>query len=242
MYDLQTTHPDASELAGALVISAKNAARSGRRADAGSLSTSAPETNTNPVAPTPGFDNDGDAWDDVYGASMDSFPASDPPPWMSMRIGGPPRPPAAETNVPQSAVNEASTIRARVGRPFDDEWVARSWSDVRIARAEASPNGQYWNAGHPVLRAVVHLGALTPADVRVWARYRMAKEQTASGEPLRLWSVATLNDEEVVFESGMLGEALEDVSELTVIVEPANAHSNGSALTRVSRSVVTRAG
>jgi len=32
--------------------------------------------------------------DDVQGASNDSFPASDPPSWMGMRVGGPPRAPA----------------------------------------------------------------------------------------------------------------------------------------------------
>ena len=37
-------------------------------------------------------------WDDVSDASMDSFPASDPPPWMGMRIGGPPRRVASEAS------------------------------------------------------------------------------------------------------------------------------------------------
>jgi hypothetical protein len=49
-----------------------------------------------PVKPrTPERGNDEEGWeegrDDVCDASMDSFPASDPPPWMGMRIGGPPR-------------------------------------------------------------------------------------------------------------------------------------------------------
>jgi hypothetical protein len=45
---------------------------------------------------TPERGNDEEGWDDVGDASMDSFPASDPPPWMGMRIGGPPRGLASE--------------------------------------------------------------------------------------------------------------------------------------------------
>jgi hypothetical protein len=45
-----------------------------------------------PVRPrTPEHGDGEEGWDDVGDASMDSFPASDPPPWMGMRVGGPPR-------------------------------------------------------------------------------------------------------------------------------------------------------
>lgn len=51
-----------------------------------------------PCSPEHGSDEEG--WDDVGDASMDSFPASDPPPWMGMRIGGPPRRLASEASEP----------------------------------------------------------------------------------------------------------------------------------------------
>ena len=39
--------------------------------------------------------------DDVQDASNDSFPASDPPSWIGMRLGGPPRGPAAPEPAPR---------------------------------------------------------------------------------------------------------------------------------------------
>ena len=52
-----------------------------------------------PVKPrTQEHGSDEEGRDDVCDASMDSFPASDPPPWMGMRIGGPPRRLASETS------------------------------------------------------------------------------------------------------------------------------------------------
>ena len=52
-----------------------------------------------PVRPrTPEHGDDEEGWDDVGDASMDSFPASDPPPWMGMRIGGPARRVASEAS------------------------------------------------------------------------------------------------------------------------------------------------
>jgi len=54
------------------------------------------ELQVKPRTPEHGSDEEG--WDDVCDASMDSFPASDPPPWMGMRIGGPPRRLASEAS------------------------------------------------------------------------------------------------------------------------------------------------
>ena len=52
-----------------------------------------------PVTPcTPEHGSVEEGWDDVCDASMDSFPASDPPPWMGMRIGGPARRVASEAS------------------------------------------------------------------------------------------------------------------------------------------------
>ena len=52
-----------------------------------------------PMKPrTPEHGRDEEGWDNVCDASMDSFPASDPPPWMGMRIGGPPRRSASEAS------------------------------------------------------------------------------------------------------------------------------------------------
>lgn len=241
MHDLQTKHRDGSDFAaGVLLEAARVAARSGQHSGGELRSGGASEANAVPLTPARELGDDGDGRDDVYGASMDSFPASDPPPWMSMRIGGPPRPPAVAPVPPHSAAYESARYNPTAPRPFDNQWVAQSWPLVRITHAEVRPNGQYWSAMRPVLRAVLHLGALTPADVRVTARYRMARGQDATAEPVRLWSVATLNDANVVFESGMLGEALDDVSEFTVVVEPAKASSHDSALAGVARTITAQ--
>lgn len=58
--------------------------------------TGVKDLNARQPAPERGSEQDG--WDDVYDASKDSFPASDPPGWLGMRIGGPPRLPAAVPN------------------------------------------------------------------------------------------------------------------------------------------------
>jgi hypothetical protein len=149
---------------------------------------------------------------------------------MGMRIGGPPRAPVVEVAAQQPAAHR-SKVGASV-HPFDRHWVEGSWPAVHIAHAEVS-----WNASRPVLRAVVHLGGLTPADVRVTARYRAEGDKAANTEPLRLWSVARLNNENVIFESGMLAHGVDDVSEFTVVVEPEKTSSHGGSLARVARQI-----
>jgi hypothetical protein len=105
-------------------------------------------------------------------------------PMMIMRIG-PPRRPAVAPGTPPTADGESSASSASFRRPFDSDWVAQAWPGIRLSYIEILFGGRRGNDLRPTLRAVVHLGVLTPADVRVTARHTVAEADAAASEPLR---------------------------------------------------------
>ena len=170
-----------------------------------------------------------DARDDVYDASNDSFPASDPPPWTGVRVGGPPREWVEPDRAPQTTRGGPPASADRNGSPFDGRWVARHWQGVHVSHAEVQIVDSRGERERSMLRAVVQLGDLTPADVRVTARSVAAGPEQASREPLRLWSVRSHHNGAVVFEAAAEANAIDDVTELLVTVVPARARSGGAA-------------
>jgi len=176
-----------------------------------------------------------DARDEVYDASNDSFPASDPPPWTGTHVGAPPR----RSPEPEPARQSASTgddpppAADPASSPFDGRWVARHWRDVRVSHAEVRTVGSRGEHERSMLRAVVQLGDLTPADVRVTARRVAERPEPASAEPLRLWSVQSHHNGAVVFEAAAETSEIDDVTELLVTVVPARARTGGAARVRI---------
>ena len=170
-----------------------------------------------------------DAPDEVYDASNDSFPASDPPPWTGVRVGGPPRQSTEPDPAPQTAGDDPPPTVDPVGSPFDGRWVARHWQSVHVSHAEVHIVGSRGEHERSMLRAVVQLGDLTPADVRVTALSAAEESGPGSVEPLRLWSVQSHHNGAVVFEAAAETNAIDDVTELLVTVAPARVRTAGAA-------------
>ena len=114
----------------------------------------------------------------------------------------------------------------------EGEWLARRWSGVHLRVAELV-SGARNGAPASTLRAVVQLGTLTPADVRVTAAPSAQAAETASAEQLRLVSVRSHHNGAVVFEAAAPSRASGTATALAVTVSPVPRLLGGGPLPSV---------
>lgn len=173
-------------------------------------------------------------WDDVYDPSWDSFPASDPPSSMGMRIGGPTRPSPTPKTVTQVVADGPSAIVESAARPFDSQWLAGQWPCVHICHAalhvDDRPAGR-----RPKLNAVVQLGELRPADVHVTARRIGDGSESEANALFRLWSVQSHRNGAYVFEAETHHDVLGDASQIGIVVKPARPRTDAVVLSDIVR-------
>ena len=171
--------------------------------------------------------------DELSDASSDSFPASDPPSSTGMRIGGPSRArdvPSATPRIAQGALD----VGAQPTHEPDRHWIARVWPHVQISHAEVLSVPQPESFERVTLRAVVQLAGLTPADVKVTAQRVESGAERAQAETLRLWSVQSHHNGEVVFEAtATRPHAVERASHLLVTVEPTWWEAGGHMIAEI---------
>ncbi len=113
----------------------------------------------------------------------------------------------------------------------DGGWLARRWSGVHLRVAELVPGA----GGGPAstVRAVVQLGTLTPADVRVTAGPTSQTVEASSAEHVRLVSVRSHHNGAVVFEAAAPPRALATATALVVTVSPVPRLLGGGPLPSV---------
>jgi hypothetical protein len=184
-----------------------------------------------------------DGVDGVHDASVDSFPASDPPSWTGMRIGGPRRGSVVPAATPPARTDDSLRARlAPASPPSVVRWLEGQWPRVHVCFAEVLLADSDSRERRARLRAVVQLGGLTPADVQVTARLAVAGSEFVSREPLRLWSVQSHHNGAFVFEAAAATEApltIEGAPDLLVTVAPAPPERAGLALSDVVRLVAS---
>jgi hypothetical protein len=168
--------------------------------------------------------------DEVYDASLDSFPASDPPSWMAMRVGGPSAGPLASSRDRSWALGERPPPADASDARIEGLSLASQWTDVHVCHVEARNDFADGRTDRTVLRAVVQLGALAPADVRVTVRQPAANLGAARETPVRLWSAQSYRNGSFVFEASTNASDIADSADLLVSVEPSPARDGGIAL------------
>ena len=168
--------------------------------------------------------------DEVYDASVDSFPASDPPSWMGMRVGGPSARPAASSPDPSGALGERPPPAGALAVRADRSSLASRWTDVHVSHVEARMESAGGRTDRTALRAVVQLGDLAPADVRVTVRQPAAEMEDARVKPVRLWSTQSYRNGGFVFEAITNESGIASAGDLLVSVEPSPARRGGATL------------
>lgn len=186
---------------------------------------------------------DQDRLDGVHDASLDSFPASDPPSWTGLRIGGPRRGSDVPAATPPARTDDSTSAHvAPANHSAAGSWFEGQWPRVHVCFAEVLRAGTDSSERRPRLRAVVQLGGLTPADVHVTARLAVGGSEAAAREPLRLWSVQSHHNGAFVFEALAATEAtftIDGAPELLVTVAPVPAEQADVALADVVRLVAS---
>lgn len=142
------------------------------------------------------------------------------------------------TDTQQSIAPRGAAAR-HAGMRDDDwaEWIRRRWPDVRIVQLGSAPGRGAAPSATITARACVHLGALTPADVRVEVVGREGSH-VADAAPTppcrRLWSVRSYANGSFLFEGEVPRAMLEHPAGVDVRVraDPQRGHT---ALAPVAR-------
>jgi hypothetical protein len=150
-------------------------------------------------------------------------------------IGGPARPPP-EPSPHRHATSDDGRRGAPEYAPLDGEWLARRWPGVHVRVAELL-SGEGTGGAGPLLRAVVQLGTLTPADVRVFARSAPQAAEPALADELRLASVRSHHNGAVVFEATAAPTVPDTATDLILTVSPAPRLLEGGPLRSVEALV-----
>ena len=113
-------------------------------------------------------------------------------------------------------------------------WVREQWNAVRVAHVATT---QLADVGDRVrVRAVIHLGPLSPADVCVEVVKGAGPTAGGSGRTLNeLWSTQSYRNGTFVFEGVTLTDAMDDDEGLTVRVRPRKADEKLSDLGTAAR-------
>jgi hypothetical protein len=118
-------------------------------------------------------------------------------------------------------------------------WVREQWSAVRVILVEATHLADA--ADRVRVRAVIHLGSLSPADVRVDA---VAGAAEPAGDPAHrpseLWCAQSYRNGTFVFEGFAATEGDEEQPTLTARVRPRAADENLAPLSVVAHSTDER--
>lgn len=126
-------------------------------------------------------------------------------------------------------MQEATAARADAGVPA---WHARrvldDWPAVRVQPLELRPD----HDGVRV-RAVVRLGRLAPADVRVELHPDAGTRDAPRGAGRAMWSALAYDNGCYVFEATLAGEDVADVAEWVVRVRPRAALAAPDVLHRL---------
>jgi len=115
------------------------------------------------------------------------------------------------------------------------DWVRQHWDAVRVIHLDVTPLADVVDRVR--VRAVIHLGSLSPADVRVGAVRSGAESDDESDESAsELYSAQSYRNGTFVFEGFTILEAPHGERPLSVLVRPRAAHEDLSGLTVVARS------
>lgn len=109
----------------------------------------------------------------------------------------------------------------------------RDWAAVRLLELEFETGRPLIPAGHRRVRATMHLGRLTPADVRAHlATTRALADDLAAraGEMVRLTCAQSYGNGVYVFEGHVAEDVLGDAERLRVLVEPCRVSGGLMAL------------
>jgi hypothetical protein len=115
-------------------------------------------------------------------------------------------------------------------------WVREHWGAVRVIQLDTNRHLADDAPSQARVRAVVHLGLLSPADVHVDATADVPNAAGATDQSvIELWSAQSYRNGTFVFEALVPAEALDEHGALTVCVRPRGGHEDLLPLRAVAR-------